>query len=285
MKFLFSAGMIAAVAITLFLIERFFPLRRETRSLFGRLVVNVVISILTFLAAIALVQPAAHWALRWSAEKPLGLIHLVTLPAFLQIILSFLLMDLVFYYWHLANHRVPFLWRFHNVHHIDPDLDVSTAFRFHFGEIALSALIGVLQVSLIGISAWAFGIYQLAFQAEVLFHHSNWRLPIRLERFLNKVIVTPRMHGIHHSQVRRENNSNFGTIFSFWDRLHRTLGLNIPQSEITMGIPAYSRPEDNQIANALLLPFRKQRDYWRTPDGTLVDRPPTPNEDGARLAE
>ena len=85
--------------------------------------------------------------------------------------------------------------------------------------------------------------------------------------------------------MRRENNSNFATIFSFWDRMHRTLGLNIPQSEIIMGIPAYSRPEDNQIANALFLPFRKQRDYWRTPDGTLVDRPPAPNEDCARLAE
>ncbi|MEO6970949.1 MAG: sterol desaturase family protein [Chthoniobacterales bacterium] len=284
MKFLFFAGTIAAVAVTLFVVERFFPLR-ETRSLFGRLLVNIALSVVTFLVAISLVQPAVHWALRWSAEKPLGLIHLIALPSFLQFIVSFLLMDLIFYYWHLANHRVPFLWRFHNVHHIDPGLDVSTAFRFHFGEIAFSALLGVLQVSVIGISAWAFGIYQLAFQAEVLFHHSNWRLPIRLERFLNKVIVTPRMHGIHHSQVRRENNSNFATIFSFWDRMHRTLGLNIPQSEIIMGIPAYSRPEDNQIANALFLPFRKQRDYWRTPDGTLVDRPATPNEDCARLAE
>src|SRR5436305_9228878 len=134
-----------------------------------------------------------------------------------RFILSFLLVDLSFYYWHLANHRVPFLWRFHNVHHIDPDLDVSSAFRFHFGEIALSAVMSVLQVSVIGISAGAFFLYQMAFQAEVIFHHSNWRLPIALERALSKLIVTPRMHGIHHSQVQRENNSNYGTVFSFWD--------------------------------------------------------------------
>jgi len=239
-----------------------------------------------FIAAIALVQPAARWALRWSAEKPFGLVHLVALPGWMEFAVSFLLMDLGFYYWHLANHRLPFLWRFHNVHHIDPDLDVSTAFRFHFGEVALSSAFNLLEVSLLGMSASAFAVYQLAFQAEVLFHHSNLRLPIRFERLLSKVIVTPRMHGIHHSQVQRENNSNFGTVFTWWDRLHRTLGLNISQSEIVIGIPAYSRPEDNSVGNALLLPFRKQRDYWRNPDGTLVERAKAPAEKNpAKLAE
>lgn len=265
----------------LFLLERFFPLRKSTRSLLARLFVNVAISMLTFIAAVALVQPAAHWALRWSAEKPFGLVHIAALPGWADFTLSFLLMDLAFYYWHLANHRVPFFWRFHNVHHIDPDLDVSTAFRFHFGEITLSSLFSVVQVSLIGISPWAFAIYQLAFQAEVLFHHSNLRLPIGLERLLSKFIVTPRMHGIHHSQVHRENNSNFGTVFTWWDRLHRTLGLNIPQDEVVVGIPAYTLPEDNRVSNALLMPFRKQRDYWRTPDGAVVERAKAPAESNA----
>jgi sterol desaturase/sphingolipid hydroxylase (fatty acid hydroxylase superfamily) len=284
-RMLFSAALITVLALVLFVLERYFPLRAERRALLGRLVVKFAISILTFAAAVSLVQPAVHRALRWSEEKPFGLVHLVPLPAFAQFILSFLLMDLFFYYWHLANHRVPFLWRFHNVHHIDPDLDVSTAFRFHFGEIALSAAMGVVQVSIIGISPWTFAAYQITFQAEVLFHHSNWRLPISLERMLSRIIVTPRMHGIHHSQVERENNSNFGTIFSFWDRLHRTLGLNIPQSQIVVGIPAYSQLEDNHVVNALLLPFRKQRDYWRRPDGTLVERKKEPEADRGWLAE
>ncbi|HAK06006.1 MAG TPA: sterol desaturase family protein [Spartobacteria bacterium] len=276
----------AAIFALLFVLERFSPLRESTRSLIARLVVNLAISALMFIAAIALVQPAARWALRWSAEKSFGLVHLVALPGWMEFAVSFLLMDLGFYYWHLANHRLPFLWRFHNVHHIDPDLDVSTAFRFHFGEVALSSAFNLLEVSLLGMSAWAFAVYQLAFQAEVLFHHSNLRLPIRFERLLSKVIVTPRMHGIHHSQVQRENNSNFGTVFTWWDRLHRTLGLNISQSEIVIGIPAYSRPEDNSVGNALLLPFRKQRDYWRNPDGTLVERAKAPAEKNpAKLAE
>jgi len=280
--------MLCAVAFftLLFVLERLLPLRKSTRSLLGRLIVNIAISVLTFLAAATLVQPAAHWALSWSGEKPFGLVHVVALPAGLEFALSFLLMDLAFYYWHLANHRAPFLWRFHNVHHADPDLDVSTAFRFHFGEVALSTLFTLIQVTLIGPSAWAFAVYQAAFQAEVLFHHSNLRLPIGFERLLNTIIVTPRMHGIHHSQVQRENNSNFGTVFSWWDRLHRTLGLNIPQSRLTVGIPGYSRVEDNTTANALLMPFRKQRDYWRTPDGTVVERRELSAEDNpTRLAE
>ena len=270
----------------LFLLERFLPLRMATRSLLARLVVNLAISALTFVAAAGLVQPAARWALQWSAQGPFGLTHLAALPRWVEFALSFLLMDLAFYYWHLANHRVPFLWRFHNVHHIDPDLDVSTAFRFHFGEIAFSSVFTIVQVSLIGPSLWAFAIYQLAFQAEVLFHHSNLRLPIGFERLLSKIIVTPRMHGIHHSQVWRENNSNFGTVFTFWDRLHRTLGLNIPQSEIIVGIPAYSLPNDNRIGTALLMPFGKQRDYWRKPDGAVVERTQMPSDPNpARLAE
>jgi sterol desaturase/sphingolipid hydroxylase (fatty acid hydroxylase superfamily) len=256
-------------------LERLLPLRKDSHSLLGRLLVNVAISVLTFAAVALLVQPAAQWALSWSGEKTFGLIHLVALPIWLEVMLSFLFMDLAFYYWHVANHRAPFLWRFHNVHHADPDLDVSTAFRFHFGEVALSSLFTLVQVSVIGPSVWAFAVYQAAFQAEVLFHHSNLRLPIGFERLLNKIVVTPRMHGIHHSQVQRENNSNFGTVFPWWDRLHRTLGLNIPQSAISIGIPGYSLPQDNTAANALLMPFRKQRDYWRKPDGAPVDREKT----------
>ena len=266
-----------ALALLLFLLERFLPLRKNARSLLGRLIVNIAISALTFVAAVTLVRPAAQWALQWSATKPFGLVHLMPLPGPLEFAVSFLLMDLAFYYWHIANHRIPFLWRFHNVHHIDPDLDVSTGFRFHFGEVAMSALFRIVQVSLIGLSGWAFAVYELVFQANTLFHHSNVRLPIRLERLLNKMLVTPRMHGIHHSQVQRENNSNYGVVFPWWDRLHRTLGLNIPQAEIVIGIAGYSEPNDNDLQNALLMPFRKQRDYWRRSDGLTVNRPSPPS--------
>jgi sterol desaturase/sphingolipid hydroxylase (fatty acid hydroxylase superfamily) len=178
-------------------------------------------------------------------------------------LLGFLLMDLTFYYWHRLNHEIPLLWRFHNVHHADPDLDVTTSMRFHFVEIAYSSVFRLVQLAVIGINPILFICYEFIFQASTFFQHSNIRLPIRCERLLNKIIVTPRMHGIHHSNYMDETNRNYGVIFSFWDRLHRTIKLNIPQQSITIGVPGYQKQSDNQLINLLMMPFKAQRNYWR----------------------
>jgi len=268
----YTAITVGGLFILLFVAESLFPLRKRRTALIARLLVNAVLSGLAFLMATLVVRPCALRALNWAVERPFGLLHVVPMPPWVQVVIGFLLLDLSFYYWHLLNHNIAFLWRFHNVHHIDPDLDVSTGFRFHFGEVLLSTLFRVAQVSLSGVAFVAFAIYELIFQANTLFHHSNLRLPIRLERCLNKVLVTPRMHGIHHSEVRRETNSNYGVVFPWWDRLHRTLGLNIPQSRIAIGIPGYSSPDDNRLGYTLIMPFIKQRDYWRKPDGSVPDR-------------
>ena len=274
------------VAVLLLVFERFAALRRPKRPLLPRLLINAGMSVLAFGAAMLVVRPTALAVLQWASDKPFGVLHMLPLPPIVQFVVSFLLMDLTFYWWHVANHRVQFLWRFHNVHHIDPDLDVSTALRFHFGEVMLSAGFRAIQVTAIGLSVGMFAMYELAFQANTLFHHSNVRLPIRIERLLNVVLVTPRMHGIHHSQVRDETNSNYSVVFSWWDRLHRTLGLNVPQSDIVIGIPGYSDPADNSLWSDLVLPFRRQRDYWRGPDGTIVRRDlATPPTNRSRLAE
>ena len=277
---------LALLSAGLFLTERRAALRRQTRPLLGRLLVNACISALAFATATCLVRPAALAMVRSAADEPFGLIHIVPLPPSARFVVSFLLMDLLFYWWHLANHRIPLLWRFHNVHHIDPDLDVSTAFRFHFGEVAMSAGFRALQVGAIGLSAPMFAAYELVFQANTVFHHSNVRLPIGVERCLTLVLVTPRMHGIHHSRARDEANSNYSVVFSWWDRLHRTIGLDVPQADIVVGVPAYSGPDDNRISNTLLLPFRRQRDYWLLPDGASVrGRPVVESMDRSRLAE
>ncbi|MBI4625023.1 MAG: sterol desaturase family protein [Verrucomicrobia bacterium] len=276
---LLTLVIVVGLLIVLFVLERRFPLRHSRAALLARLFVNGCVSLLAFVVAALVVRPAALHALDWAAERPFGLVHLLRLPAWAQFVFGFLLLDLFFYYWHRLNHQVPLLWRFHNVHHIDPALDVSTGFRFHFGEVFFSALFRVVQVSAIGMSFATFAAYELVFQANTLFHHSNLRLPLRLERWLNKAIVTPRMHGIHHSQVRHETNSNYGVVFPWWDRIHRTLGLNVPQSTIEIGIAGYSLPADNTLWSTVALPFSRQRDYWRKPDGSIPERrdPGPPN--------
>jgi sterol desaturase/sphingolipid hydroxylase (fatty acid hydroxylase superfamily) len=284
--FAYTPMIVGALFALLFAMEKLFPLRESRAGLLARLFVNVSLSVMTFLVAAVAVRPAALHTLAWTSAQPFGLMHLLTLPGWAQFLVAFLLLDLSFYYWHLLNHKVLFLWRFHNVHHIDPALDVSTGFRFHFGGVLFSTLFRVAQVSLIGMSFASFAAYELVFQSETLFHHSNLRLPIRLERLLNKILVTPRMHGIHHSQVRRETNSNYGVVFPWWDRLHRTLGLNIPQDKIEIGIPGYCSLENNRLWRTLLMPFAKQRDYWRKPDGTTPERVEADlTENQARLAE
>ncbi|MFL9454137.1 sterol desaturase family protein [Tolypothrix campylonemoides VB511288_2] len=277
---------LTAVFVILFLLERIFPLRLQTHSLIKRLFINSCITALAFATNAAVVQPTAQFMLQWTQLQSFGLVHLVPLPTAIKSVMAFLLMDLTYYYWHRANHRFLFLWRFHNVHHIDPDLDISTGFRFHGVEILLSAGLRVFQIALTGISQGTYILYELVYQANTLFHHSNIRLPIWTERWLNTILVTPRMHGVHHSQVQDETNSNYSVIFPWWDKLHQTLRLNVPQSEIEIGIPAYSSPDDNTLQHLWLVPFQKQRDYWRKPDNKLVERSPSVlGEDLSRMVD
>jgi sterol desaturase/sphingolipid hydroxylase (fatty acid hydroxylase superfamily) len=170
--------------------------------------------------------------------------------------------------WGQAN-NICLLWRFHNVHHIDPDLDVTTSFRFHLVEILYSTAFRILQILVLGIAPLSYAIYGTIFMCATMFHHSNTRLPIGFERVLNKIIVTPRMHGIHHSTVKSETNSNYSVIFRWWDWLYKTLVLNIPQQAIQIGVPAYKKQEDNRLWSLLKMPFISQRKYWIFEDGSL----------------
>lgn len=268
----FNVALFGAAWIVLFAAEHVLPLRRRRSPLIQRLLVNLCVSGLALGTAYAVVLPATVYALREVSMQGVGLLQWVRLPDTATIAIGIALMDLSFYYWHMANHKLQWLWRFHNVHHIDPDLDVSSAFRFHFGEVALSSLFRVVQIVTIGVSPLVFALYEMVFELNTLFQHSNIRLPLAFERALNLLLVTPRMHGIHHSDVQREDWSNFSVVFSIWDRLHRTIRLNIEQSRISIGIPAYFDPRNNTVISTIVLPFSRQRDYWRTSDGRPVRR-------------
>src|SRR5207249_6219037 len=171
-------------------------------------------------------------------------------------------MDYTLYGWHVLTHRVPFLWRFHVVHHVDLDLDASTALRFHFAEIVISIGWRIAQVVLIGVPPLALSAWQTATLVSIMFHHSNARLPIALERRLNRLIVTPRMHGIHHSTVREETDSNWSSGLTLWDKLHGTLRLNVPQHEVRIGVPAYGEPSRVALRQLLLMPFAPSPPPW-----------------------
>jgi sterol desaturase/sphingolipid hydroxylase (fatty acid hydroxylase superfamily) len=263
-----KALILPVIFVLLFLTEQAIPLRQRTQPLFRRLVKNLIMTVAVFLVGSLIVRHAGFGTSKWTTERDFGLVFLIPTPRWGRVVMGILLMDLTFYYWHRANHRIRLLWRFHNVHHIDPDLDVSTSFRFHFGEITYSAAFRIVQMLVIGADPLTYVIYEMVFSAETMFHHSNIRLPFKLERWLNKVIVTPRMHGIHHSAVGPETNSNYSVIFPWWDRLNMTLVLNVPQSSIRIGVPGYLQDQDNWFWNLIMMPFIKQKHYWRFANGT-----------------
>jgi sterol desaturase/sphingolipid hydroxylase (fatty acid hydroxylase superfamily) len=273
--------LLACIFVALLVLQWRFPLRRQHFKVLHRLVRNFVLSIPGFAIVRLAMLPIPIVIGLWSQERDIGLLNWLALPQWAAIITTFLLMDYAYWWWHYALHMVPFFWRFHNVHHTDLDLDVSTAARFHFGEMILSIGFLSLVVVVFGINPIMLVIFFITFEAATLFHHSNWRLPIAVERILNLIIVTPRMHGIHHSIVQRETNSNWGTIFCWWDKLHRTLRRDIPQNEITIGVAAYRDEHELTVGKLLALPFREQRP-WRLPNGEQPDRRPQPAD---QLAE
>ena len=254
---------LAGVFVLLLGIERVFPLRLRTRPTTGRILINLVFSAMVFGFGVVVIRPTAMALMTWPGTNRIGLLRIIDLPRYVQVVLGFGLMDLSFYYWHRINHRWRLFWRFHSVHHVDPDLDVTTSFRFHAVEILFSAGFRAVQVLLLGISPLTYIIYEAVFQLSTMFHHSNLQLPIGVERRLNWVLVTPRMHGIHHSIVRRETDSNYSVIFRWWDQLHRSLILNVAQAEITIGVAGYLKAKDNGFWALLTQPFRRPRWYGK----------------------
>ena len=166
-------------------------------------------------------------------------------PSAARRILNVLLLDYTLWWWHRLNHHIPLLWAFHKVHHEDPDLDVSTGIRFHPGEMALSAFFRAAQVRFLNIDEASLILRQRMLLVSILFHHSNTRLPEKVDRALANVIATPRMHGIHHSNRQEETDSNFASLFSWWDWMHGTMRLDRAQDAITIGAPESApRPSD-----------------------------------------
>jgi len=247
-------------------LERRRPLRREVEPKLTRTARNLAVAGIGAVALQLTERPVALELAALVEQHNVGLLKLLRLPVWLETVLAVALLDYTIYVWHVLTHKVPFLWRFHVAHHVDLDLDASTALRFHFGELALSVPWRAAQLLIIGVSPIAYSTWQTFVFLSIMFHHSNVELPISLERWLNRLIVTPRMHGIHHSIVREETNSNWSSGLTIWDRLHGTLRLNVPQDKITIGVPAYREPKQVELLKILPMPFGEQRPTWQLPD-------------------
>lgn len=248
-------------------LERRRPLRRVVEPKLRREARNLAVAAVSAAVLRVAEKPVVEPLSALVERRRWGLLKLFKLPKWLEVTLAVLLMDYTLYLWHVLVHRVPWLWRFHLVHHVDLDLDTSTALRFHFTELVISVPWRAGQILLIGVSPLSLSVWQTFLFLSIMFHHSNVELPIEAERKLNRLIVTPRMHGIHHSIVKEEMDSNWSSGLTVWDWLHGTLKLNVPQAEINIGVPAYREREDVKLSKILKLPFGEELPTWQLPEG------------------
>jgi sterol desaturase/sphingolipid hydroxylase (fatty acid hydroxylase superfamily) len=261
-----SAPLVVGAFALLAWAERRRPLRRAVEPKTTREGRNLAVAAVGALALQLTERPLTEKLTALVEGRRWGLLKRVSLPAWLEVALAVVLLDYTLYLWHVLTHRSPLLWRFHVAHHVDLDLDASTALRFHFGELLLSVPWRAAQVLALGVSPLSLSAWQTFLLLSIMFHHSNVRLPLGVERAVNLLLVTPRMHGIHHSTVREETDSNWSSGLTVWDRLHGTLRLNVPQEGIEIGVPAYRRPEEVELLKVLSMPFGEQRPTWLLPD-------------------
>lgn len=252
-----AAGVILEVLWTLEAVIPFLPDRRDRLKHSAR---NITIGAFNAAVLAVLYAPVLFRLTDWTSNNNFGLLHLFDLPVWASIILAILLQDAWMYAWHRANHRFSFLWRFHKVHHSDPNMDASTALRFHTGEILISAVLRLGVIALLGLSLWQILLYDLLIIPVILFHHSNVRFPEKLDKPFRTVFASPAMHRIHHSPERIETDSNYSTIFSFWDRLALSFRLREDVVEVNYGLDEFTETDTERFSVLAMMPFQSPVD-------------------------
>jgi sterol desaturase/sphingolipid hydroxylase (fatty acid hydroxylase superfamily) len=248
---------------TLFaVIEAVMPRRPRTQPRSRRWFTNwgiVILDTLTLrLVALALPLLAVGAAIDAEANG-WGLMHSLDIPLWLAVVATVLIFDFAIWAQHLITHKIPILWRLHRVHHADRDMDVTTAIRFHPVEIALSMLLKIGLVYLLGPPAIGIVLFEIILNGTAMFNHANIRLPLWLDAIVRQVLVTPDMHRVHHSIHRHEHDSNYGFALSIWDRM---FGTYVPQPEaghddMTVGLE-WQDDRPSKLGWSLGLPFRRK---------------------------
>ncbi len=248
------AGVFALLALWEILAPRRLPSIGRTARWPGNLGIAIIDAV-----AVRFLFPTAAVAVALTAEaRGWGALNLLALPAWAEIMFAVIALDLIIYAQHVLSHRIPILWRLHRMHHSDLALDLTTGVRFHPVEIVGSMLIKLGAIVALGAPALAVLIFEVILNAASMFNHGNIRLGARLDRALRLVLVTPDMHLVHHSTVRRETDSNFGFCLPWWDRLFKTYrrapaaGLDA----MTIGLDAFRDPRELRLDRMLVQPLR-----------------------------
>ena len=227
---------------------------RRIKQWFTNLTLVLIDSFLMHLLLPLLAVGVAQYA----SQHSLGVFNLIALPSWISIILSLFMLDLLIYGQHRMMHQVPILWRLHRVHHTELGLDVTSAVRFHPIEIIFSMGIKMSFVFLMGIPVVAVILFEILLNGLALFNHSNIKLNKKFDSYLRKFIVTPSVHWIHHSQIVKETDSNYGFNLIIWDKLFASYTDKpaIDYPEMPQGLREFATQGSLNLYQLLILPFR-----------------------------
>lgn len=253
------------IFIVMALLERLLPKRELRAALAKRWLTNISITVIASLLVRAMahlsVPLAAVAAAVFANTHNIGLLNLVSLPSWLEVTFAIIVLDFALWLQHLVSHKWSVLWRLHQMHHTDIDIDVTTAIRFHPIEIALSMLWKIVWVLALGATAVAVLLFEVILNGCAMFNHANLALPGWLDRALRMIIVTPDMHRVHHSIIRREHDSNYGFNLSIWDRLFGTYCAQPKggHQDMVIGLKQYQSDAPTHLGWSLLVPFKSLR--------------------------
>lgn len=220
--------------------------RHGGRNLFVALVNSLLIA-LAFGAATVSVTA-------WAEASRFGVLHQTSLPTWGRWLLAIVLLDGWLYVWHRLNHTIQWLWRFHRMHHADRDMDVTTAVRFHIGELSMSAIARLALISALGVTSPQIVLNETLVVAATMFHHANISIG-RFDRWLALGFITPFLHKVHHSREPIETNSNYSVVFSLWDRLGGTLRQRDECRSLTLGLNEFDDPQWETVAGLMTIPM------------------------------
>jgi sterol desaturase/sphingolipid hydroxylase (fatty acid hydroxylase superfamily) len=256
----FAAGKAAATVAGFVLLwswESFWPLTADRPHRWRHAGRNMAVAVVNTVLLGVLFGAATVAMTLWAARHRSGLLHQLDLPGPGRWLLALLLLDGWLYVWHRLNHAVPLLWRFHRMHHADPEMDVTTATRFHPGEQIASATLRLGLIPLLGVTMAEILVYETLVIAVTMFHHANISLG-PADRPLRWLLVTPRMHQIHHSRWRPETNSNYAVVLSLWDRLGRTFRRRSGPQPVELGLDGFDDDRWQTVAGMLRTPLAEE---------------------------
>ena len=251
--------MLFAIFALMAMAEAVFPRKTRTQKRTRRWFTNWVIAFLDSITLRIVMPVLAVQMAAYAGQKGWGLFALTALPGWLETVAAIILLDMAVYGQHVATHKILILWRFHKMHHVDRDIDVTTGIRFHPVEIIFSMAYKLACVLVIGPSVLAVLLFEVTLNASAMFNHTNVKLPAALDKALRRVVVTPDMHRVHHSIIPYETNSNYGFFLSCWDRLFKTYIAQPKHGHdgVVIGLQEHQTDKPSSLFWSLLLPFRR----------------------------